>query len=135
MNLRDQLQAIYETRGELTAKAVVDEARDPDSALHSRFEWDDSIAGERFREIQAGELIRSVKVVERKPEDAPTSVRAFHSIPDKEGRSYRPIEEIRQDPIAREILLREAEREWKELHRRFEHLVEWLEIVRKDVAA
>lgn len=49
-------------RGRLTAKNVVDEARDEDSPLHPHFEWDDSIAGEAHRMAQARELIRSVRV-------------------------------------------------------------------------
>jgi hypothetical protein len=132
-SLRDQLQAIYESQGELTARGVVDVARDPGHPLHARFEWDDSVAGDKYREIQAGELIRSVRVVDKTAEEAPCSVRAFHSVPQGSGRSYKPIEEIMDDPVTREIVLREAEREWHELHRRYQHLAEWLQVVRRDV--
>jgi len=41
---------------------VVREARPIDSLLHSRFEWDDVRAGEKYREAQARQLIRWVKV-------------------------------------------------------------------------
>lgn len=50
-------------KGTLTPKAVVEDARDPDSPLHEHFDWDDTSAAERYREEQARGLIRQVKVV------------------------------------------------------------------------
>lgn len=134
MSLREALGSIYAAHGELTPAIVVAEARDPEHPLHSRFEWDDAIAGERYREQQARELIRSVRLVQAEGDDD-SSIRAFHSLPRGETRSYVPIEEIKGDAVATQVLLREAEREWKQLLRRYEHLAEWLEAVRKDVAA
>jgi len=57
-----ELMEVYETTGELTARGVVDRARDPQSALHSKFEWDDSVAGEKYREAQAYRLINRYKI-------------------------------------------------------------------------
>jgi len=134
MSLRDHLTAIYEAHGDLTPSIVVAEARNPSHPLHDRFEWDDAAAGEKYREQQARELIRSVRVVES--DGLPSeSVRAFHSLPRDGGRSYVPIDEIKADPISTQIVLREAEREWRQLFRRYGHLAEWLDAVRKDAAA
>lgn len=47
--------------GRLTPQAVVDDARDPASPLHERFEWDDSTAAHQYRLSQARELIRTVR--------------------------------------------------------------------------
>lgn len=49
MNLRDSLQAIYDKNGRLTPQLVVNAAKNPKSALHSRFEWDDTKAAARYR--------------------------------------------------------------------------------------
>lgn len=46
----------------LTPEAVVADARNPKSPLHKEFEWDDSIAGQKFRLHQARELIKRVRV-------------------------------------------------------------------------
>jgi len=46
--------------GILTPSAVVDEARPEDSPLHAAFEWDDSIAAEKYRLEQARRLLRQV---------------------------------------------------------------------------
>jgi hypothetical protein len=49
--------------GRLTKDAVVQDARKKSSPLHSYFEWDDSIAGQRYRLVQAEELIGEVTVL------------------------------------------------------------------------
>lgn len=46
--------------GNLHPPDVVSYAREnPESELYSRFEWDDTVAGEKFRLVQAGRLIRA----------------------------------------------------------------------------
>lgn len=49
--------------GELTAKEILELARPPSSYLHRFFEWDDSVAAERYRLNQARKIIQ-VLVVE-----------------------------------------------------------------------
>lgn len=59
-----------EQRGSLTPSHVLARARDPQSALHQHFEWDDSTAAERYRMHQADRLICKVRVriIPREPE-------------------------------------------------------------------
>ena len=57
-----ELQRIEQKYGYLTPEFVVDEARPEGSPIHSRFEWDDSVAGEAYRRGQARQLIRIVVV-------------------------------------------------------------------------
>jgi hypothetical protein len=134
MSLRDQLQAIYDEQGKLTPQLVVDTARDEAHPLHARFEWDDEVAGEAYRKVQAQQLIRSVRVVREVPaEEEETAVRAFHSVPRPDGPTYVPVEEVAQDEFVRELVIRQAEREWKQLLRRYRHLTEFLGVVRKDI--
>lgn len=133
MSLRDQLTSIYQTQGELTPKLLVDVARDQSHPLHSRFEWDDSVAGEKYRQVQAAELIRSVKIsfTERGGEEK--HVRAFHAVARAESSTYMPIEEVVQDEFAKALVLRTAEREWRALRARYAHLSEFMDLVRGDV--
>lgn len=137
MSLRDQLQSIYNSHGQLTPRLVVDLARDPEHELHSRFEWDDSIAAEKFRVEQARDLIRKVRVVYKQGDEnnPPQTIRAYHSLPDGDGHAYRSTDEIVQDPLLSKMLLAQAERDWKDLHRRYAHLADFLAMVREDVAA
>lgn len=135
MSLREQLQSIYDRRGQLTPALVVDEARDPASPLHSRFEWDDSIAGEQWRKSQAQELIRSVRVVYREAteHDPAKSVRAFHAVRRPNGHVYEPAEKVAEDPFTRQLVLNDMEREWMALKRRYEQFAEFAAMVRRDL--
>jgi hypothetical protein len=45
----------------LTARSILDEARDPNNPLHEAFTWDDHSAAEAHRRTQAGALIREFK--------------------------------------------------------------------------
>ena len=57
------LQALADRHdGRITPDIVLAAARSPDSPLHARFEWDDSVAAERHRLAQARSLIRSVRI-------------------------------------------------------------------------
>lgn len=132
MSLREQLQQVRAQYGRLTPQHVVDAARPAGSALHDRFEWDDSIAGEAYRRQQAAALIRSVRIEYVRPSGEPATVRAYHSIPAAEGngsRAYEEVEEIAEDPFARELLLRQMRRDWQTFKSRYAHLVEYVELV------
>lgn len=135
-DLRASLTRIYEKHGELTPHTVVEEARPETSELHSRFEWDDAVAGEAFRRTQAAELIRSVRITfadnrtgERK------TVRAFHSLREAgsiDRGGYAPTEEIIQDELATKILKQEFQREIADLKRKFGHLEDYISWVRDE---
>lgn len=135
--LREQLQSIYDQHGKLTPSVVVAEASDPEHPLHAKFEWDDSVAGQKYRERQAAGLIRSVRVVYAEASDSQPerSVRAYHSTLDDEDHKpvYRPLEEIAANPLAREMLLREMRRDILALKRRYEGVSEFLGMVHKEL--
>lgn len=59
---------LSETAGGLTPKRLVDISRSKDSPLHNEFEWDDSIAGEKYREEQARQLIKNIVIVQSNSE-------------------------------------------------------------------
>jgi hypothetical protein len=134
--LRDHLQAIYDTHGKLTPAIVVAEASDPAHPLHGKFEWDDSVAGQRYREQQAGGLIRKVRIVVREATETEPehTVRGFHSTLDEDHKPvYRPLEEIASNPLAREMLLREMRRDIIALKRRYEGVSEFLGMVHEEL--
>ena len=135
MSLRDHLQAIYDERGELTPALVVDVARDTTHPLHSRFEWNDTRAAEKFRIYQAHHLIRSVRISYTNPQtNASTSIRAFHAtkIPETNRYVYQPTAVVMQDPMVMRLLLAEMRRDWEALKRRFEAFEEFWDLVEGD---
>ena len=58
-----ELEKLSQQHGHLSSSIVVDAARPEDAPLHPAFEWDDAIAGERYRRQQASTLVRAVVVV------------------------------------------------------------------------
>lgn len=140
MSLRDQLEAVRNEYGKLTPTVVVEAARPADHPLHDRFEWDDAVAGESWRRRQAHELIRSVRVTYRPSSDVEdeASVRAFHAVR-QEGEGefeyvYEPAEEVASDPFLRELVLRDMERDWQQLKRRYGHFAEFVAMIASDIS-
>lgn len=136
-DLRAILEAVHEEHGMLTPAIVLDTARDPAHPLHSRFEWDDSLAAEAYRRDQAHDLIQSVKFVYREATatDPEQSVRAFHAVRSEEGHVYHPASQIVADPFLSKLVLADMEREWKTLRARYQQFEQFWALVRKDAAA
>ena len=135
MSLRDELLSVRTKAGALTPAAVVEAATPKTHPLHDRFEWDNRVAGHKYRLVQARMLIRSVRVEYREPsEDDPgDDVRAFHAVRGPSGYTYEPVEEVVEDELATAMVLRDMEREWKTLHRRYARFSEFVEMVRQDL--
>jgi hypothetical protein len=136
MSLRDHLQAIYDERGKLTPALVVDVARDNRHPLHTRFEWNDTAAAEKYRRVQAHELIKSVRVVYQSSKTGePISIRAFHAVknPETHKYAYEPTAVIMQDPMAGRLLLAEMRRDWEAFKRRYDGFEEFWAMVTDDV--
>ena len=119
-----ELETIRKRSGGILRPAdVVAFASDPKTALHARFEWDDTKAAHLYRLEQARAIIRcSVKVMH---DDNPP-IRAYVSLVDdrQNGESYRGIGDVMADAGLRETLLSQALREAQSWRQRYEHLRE-----------
>ena len=71
-------------KGTVTPSAVLDAARNPQSALHNLFNWDDVEAAESYRMLQATALIRSYRVYVSRQTSAPMSVKVAIARPSYE---------------------------------------------------
>jgi hypothetical protein len=91
----EELERIKHRDGTIVPEAVVDEARPEDAVLHPAFEWEDPVAAEKYRVIQARTLIKKVRVICPEPQEEPV-VRATVARP------TAPIEPAMQehDPLA-----------------------------------
>jgi hypothetical protein len=127
--LREQLLEVADAYGRLTPSTVVEAATPSTSPLHPRFEWDDQVAGHKYRLNQARQLIRQVRFVYREatPNEAQQSYRFFSSMPTDGSRAYRPTEEVLADPFARRMLVQQMHREMSALQQKYQHLTEWIE--------
>lgn len=73
-----ECERIEKENGSVTCECLVDAAREKTSSIHNLFEWNDSIAGEKWRISQARTVLSCLKVVVIESEEKePKRVRAF----------------------------------------------------------
>lgn len=114
LSVKDALQQICnDHKGVITPDIVLKEAKKKTSPLHTYFEWNDSAAAKSYRLIQAGNLIRSVKVTYESSDDVSYRVRGYVNVvpsgDNEEGKKiYIPIHEALNTPNYREQLLADA---------------------------
>lgn len=119
----NELSDLYEqTEGALSPEVVVEFARDSASALHARFEWDDTAAAHQHRLTQARKLLRVfVTVIHKKA----SPFRVFVSLPDdrkQPGGGYRLTVDVLSDQKLREQLLADAKRELQHFQTKYKIL-------------
>jgi hypothetical protein len=115
--------------GHLVPAAVVDAARDAKSVLHKHFEWNDKIAAEKFRLDQARSLIRSIHVESADTESG--VARAFLSIREKSGVSYRTIEDVLSSADLQQRIVAQAERDLISFETRYKNLTDICDLIRQ----
>ena len=88
----------------LKAEDVVSTARQPGSALHPHFEWDDGVASHQYRLQQARVLIRTVYVLNAQDlQQVPKTVYvSLHTDQKRPGGGYRAVDEVLADDVLRE---------------------------------
>lgn len=129
-DLRAALAAIHDEHGKLTPGLVVEAARNKRHELHSYLEWDDGIAGDKWRRHQAHELIQSVRIKYAAGDGREGDVRAFHAVRAADGGYiYEQAETIATDPLQRTLLLREMDRDWRSMRSRYAHFAEFSELL------
>lgn len=111
---------------------VVEFARDENTALHNLFTWDDSVAAERYREHEAGCIIRNIVIVEKEKtnddKDNVVVVRAIMSTNER-TRKYTTVQNVvtNKDSYAR--LLAAALAELTAFKKKYETLSGDLEVI------
>lgn len=104
---------------QITPKAILDFARDENSELHKCFEWDNDSAAEKYRTIQAGNVIRMLYIVPKNA-DAP-SVRVLSRTSDT---VYQPTRTFVKNQNEYEDLLKRALSELESFRLKYKTLSE-----------
>lgn len=111
--------------GKLNKEDVVNEARSTKSPLHGAFEWNDDVAAEQFRLMQAGYMIRSVSVIFESPDDQQErEIRAFVSVKHgtDEKNAYTSLQVAMQNPLLRDQVFQQALTEINTWKRKYVYL-------------
>lgn len=116
-------QKVYEEIGDrkVTPEEVLEQARnDENSELHKCFEWDDSVAAEKYRLTQARQVIQFL-VIKPEKKDEP-QVRVFQIT--TETNNYQPTRLFIQQPDEYKALLQRAKNELSAIKSRYKTLSE-----------
>lgn len=115
------LEALRKKLGLITPERVLEAARPERAVLHAAFEWDDSVAAERYRLAQAGYLIRAVVCIPDNT-DLP-STRNFVYVTDDQGdRGYTDVFTAMGDSELQDQVLEHAWAELKAWQRKYKEL-------------
>ena len=121
-----ELREVKGRRATLTARQTVAWAKaHPKSALHSRFEWNNTKAGDRYRLWQAQQIIKLVIVG-----DAEVPRYVSLSIDGKRGDGYRDVEQVIDDRVLRARLVDQAFKEFWAVRNRYANLLEFAGVVK-----
>ena len=107
---------------EKTPHNIVELARDENNPLHGEFEWNDTVAGEKYREIQAREMLRCIIQHEEDESGKEITIRAF--VNTTETNVYDTIEAVVSNETEYENLLKTALKELESFKKKYHSLKE-----------
>lgn len=111
---------------EITPQNVLEKARNEKTELHKCFEWDDSVASEKYRLLQARDIIRHFVVVFKDEEESEQKIRSYQIT--TETNKYEPTRVILQKPDEYMALLKRAKAELNAFKKRYKMLAELEEL-------
>lgn len=114
----DELERIFQEKGTLDPAQIVEESKSEAAPLHPCFEWNDDIAAKKYREVQAGNIIRAIVTVRESNEGEQIPVRAFVSV----KQNYEPLRVVIRDEGKMEALLRQAYEDMAAFKRKYRDL-------------
>jgi len=120
------VESLIEKHGSVRPMTLVEESRPAGAVLHPVFEWDDTIAAERFRMEQGRGVLKNLVVLSPATASRPSPVelRAFVPVTVKkdEERGYVTIEEVLHNPDYLGEMLDRARRDLLSFERKYEML-------------
>lgn len=125
----NEIMSIGET---VKPSEVVEFARDENTELHNLFTWDDSVAAERYREHEAGCILRNIVIVNKDKteddKDKAVVVRAIMSTNER-TKEYTTVQRIVTNKDSYTKLLAAALAELTAFKKKYETLSGDLEVV------
>lgn len=112
-----EMERIYNRDGILDPAVIVQESKDKHAPLHGCFEWNDTVAANKYRVNQAKEIIRSIVTVS---EHTNQETRAFVYV----NQEYQPLSVVIRNPEDTATLLRQAINELRWFEQKYSKLQE-----------
>jgi hypothetical protein len=109
--------------GRLNAETLVEVSKPEDAPLHKAFEWDDTIAAEKWRCHQGRHIINAIVVVnEDEPQKEP--IRAYFKV-ETNGGQYEPTEVLIQTVDGQQALKEMAKKELAAFRSKYQNILAW----------
>lgn len=118
-------------KGEITPDDVLEDAKNPNSPLHSFFEWSDTEAARQYRLQQARGLIRAVVAVYTREDEGKPAVRtkAYVHVPEVGAPHYREASHAMSQTKTRKMVLERAYNELRQWRQRYKDLNEFASLI------
>lgn len=114
-----------EILGEVTTDTLLSYARNnPESETYKCFEWDDSIAGEKYRRYQATHVLTSIAV--KIKEEPVKTQRVYFSVKTSsdDTRKFKNIKEVLKNDEEYQQVVDKAKKEFLSCKEKYEEIVE-----------
>lgn len=133
----EELEKLEDEHGSLSKEMIVDAARPEASVMHKLFEWNDSIAGEKWRQQQAKTMLSCLHiVVEQSTPDKEFerfTVRAYVNSETDDSRTkgaYISVTDaLQQNAPTRETIISNARRELSEFKKKYSTYTEFADVI------
>lgn len=112
--------------GELTKESIVEFAKNKKSELHKCFEWDDKIAGEKFRLHQANLVLVNLSIVVN--EETQETTRMFVNIQSEEKKVFKNIVSVLENEEDYKQLLKKAEDAFISYKEKYRQMIEFQDL-------
>lgn len=120
-----EFEAIESKYGEITSQYVLQEAADENNPMHELFEWDDTVAANKYRLHQASVLICNLAVeVEDNIEEKKLITRAYVDISDSDKGSFINVVSAFKNPDSKTVVLQRAYNELAAFKAKYQNLSE-----------
>lgn len=121
------LEHLDRQHGAVTPKILLEDSRPTNATLHSCFEWDNEKAAEKYRIVQARDIIGNLVFVAIPEDEEPLQepIRAFVSVSgQKESGAFRPVAVALSDAEMRKQVLENAMKDLQDFKRKYTALDE-----------
>lgn len=123
-----EFEKIEKQYGKLTSDLVLQSAEDENSPIHECFEWDDAVAGHKYRLSQATTLILNLSVEPDKPKKV-EKVRAYYNVSEGQRKgTFINAKSAFENPDTRDIVLKRALREFRAFQEKYKNLTEFSQV-------
>ena len=117
--LREVVQSLERKHGLVRPSDLLEVAQNPESPIHDLFEWDDTEAAKKFRQIQAGKLIVSVKI-----ETPEGRKQEFYQVQVNPFSAYASVAHMQSDEELHQRAVKNALNEIDHWNRKYQELSE-----------